>query len=683
MGSVIRIPMVQSSTDHDRLITVEETVEKQDEITSLLVEQQSLSLLPRRDIQIFDGDPLQFQTFMMAFEHSIEEKTASAKDCLYFLEQYTRGQPRELVRSCQHMPHDQGYAKAKFLLREHFGNSSIIASSYVDKVLTWPMLKSEDLKALQAYSFLLRGCCNAMGEIGSVYELDVTANMQIVIRKLPYKLRDAWRNVACDLQDKFHRRVTFRDIVEFIERQVKIASDPLFGNIQDSPVVARKEVRNVKSQPYSKAKGSSFATTVAMVDKRVVPSMKRGKASAVVKVCLFCGAGHTLDRCCLLENRTHSEKLSFLKENGVCFGCLCIGHRSKDCCKCLLCKVCSLKHPTLLHVHSKEKETDSEQAKGAPETANTNALISVQTSGLTGAGERDCILSILPVRVKSRKGDETLITYAFLDPGSSASFCTEALMNRLNLTGRRTGILLRTMGQEKVVNSHIVSDLEVAGLDTNWFCELPDIFAQESMPVHQGNIPRQEDLQRWPHLERVKITEIDSGVDLLIGTNVPKALEPWEVVRSVGGGPYAVKTLLGWTVNGPLRGDCNSDTACVQRHVTVNRISVVRLEELWEQQIKADFPECAQDEQLGMSKEDRYFMESVTKSATLVDGHYSVGLPLRRDDVKMPNNKTVAEQRALNLKRRFNRDRLFHADYTSFMSDMLSKGYAERCTVLL
>lgn len=77
--------------------------------------------------------------------------------------------------------------------------------------------------------------------------------MQTVVKKLPYKLRDRWRH-ACDLQDKFHRRMTFCDIVEFIERQVKVASDPLFGDIQDSPAVARKDVRSSKSQPYSKTK---------------------------------------------------------------------------------------------------------------------------------------------------------------------------------------------------------------------------------------------------------------------------------------------------------------------------------------------------------------------------------------------------------------------------------------------
>lgn len=90
--------------------------------------------------------------------------------------------------------------------------------------------------------------------------------------------------------------MNFRDIVEFIERQVRIVSDPIFGDIQEFPAVAaaRKDGRNSKPQPYSKAKGSSFATTIATADKRVEPSTKREKDSAV---CLFCGAGHTLDFC--------------------------------------------------------------------------------------------------------------------------------------------------------------------------------------------------------------------------------------------------------------------------------------------------------------------------------------------------------------------------------------------------
>lgn len=117
-------------------------------------------------------------------------------------------------------------------------------------------------------------------------------------------------------------------------------------------------------------------------------------------------------------------------------------------------------------------------------------------------------------------------------------------------------------------------------------------------------------------------------------------------------GPYAIKTILGWTSNGPLGGDSGDGMDAV----TVKRISVLNLEELWQQQFKTDFPECGYDEQPGQSREDQRFMKLVQDSARLVDGHYQVALPLRKSCVNMPNNKKVAEQRALNLKRRFKRD---------------------------
>ena len=165
-------------------------LEKQNEITSMLEEQQHHSVLPKRDMQTFDGDPLQFQTFMRSFEHNIEQKTLGARDRLYFLEQYTRGQPRELVRGCEHMHEAEGYAKAKSLLQEQFGNPMKIASAYMGKILAWPAIKSEDTKALQAYSIFLRRCNNAMRGINFSLELHTPSNMQTVIKKLPYKLKE-------------------------------------------------------------------------------------------------------------------------------------------------------------------------------------------------------------------------------------------------------------------------------------------------------------------------------------------------------------------------------------------------------------------------------------------------------------------------------------------------------------
>lgn len=193
------------------------------------------------------------------------------------------------------------------------------------------------------------------------------------------------------------------------------------------------------------------------------------------------------------------------------------------------------------------------------------------------------------------------------------------------------------------------------------------------MPVHQGNIPRERDLQRWPHLSRVNLPEIKAGIDLLIGTKVPKALEPLEVIHSRNDGTYAIRTMLGWTMYGPLFGDSENTMDCARPEVTVNRIAVVNLEDMWQQQFKMDFPECSQDGQTGYSKEDEKLMELETNSVKLVDGHYETGLPLKRR-VYMPNNRKIVEQHALHLKRRLQKDYVFLADYKTYIKDMVSKG---------
>ena len=168
---------------------------------------------------------------------------------------------------------------------------------------------------------------------------------------------------------------------------------------------------------------------------------------------------------------------------------------SKDCRKRLSCNICNLKHPQMLHIHQRRFEMDKHQAQ-TKEEADIRAIASVQTSGLTGAGEDNCKLSIVPVKVKAKKGNTTVHTYAFLDPGSTASFCTLGLMNKLNLQGRKSNILLRTMGQRKVVETSIVSGLEVTGLHGTDFCDLPCVYTQKNMPVHKGNIPHQNDINQ-------------------------------------------------------------------------------------------------------------------------------------------------------------------------------------------
>lgn len=124
---------------------------KQNEIKATSVHQQSLLPLPVRDIPVFDWDPLQYYTLIKAFKQGVEEK-ANIGDCLHYLEQYTRGQPRELVCSCQHINPDQGYIQAKEPLQKHCGNEYKIASAYMYMYIS---IKLEDVNALQGCSLFL------------------------------------------------------------------------------------------------------------------------------------------------------------------------------------------------------------------------------------------------------------------------------------------------------------------------------------------------------------------------------------------------------------------------------------------------------------------------------------------------------------------------------------------------
>ncbi len=81
-------------------------------------------------------------------------------------------------------------------------------------------------------------------------------------------------------------------------------------------------------------------------------------------------------------------------------------------------------------------------------------------------------------------------------------------MRKLNITGRKTNILIQTMSQDKSVPSYIVSGLEVSSLEENDFIPLPEIYTQQSIPIGSSNIPTKEELPKWPYLNKVQILRI-------------------------------------------------------------------------------------------------------------------------------------------------------------------------------
>lgn len=222
--------------------------------------------------------------------------------------------------------------------------------------------------------------------------------------KLPFKLREQWRTKAHDVMETTSERACFIDLVMFIERCVSILSDSLFGKIQDpvAGVAAGKSVTTLRSQAKNRLKGNVIASTVTsreVIDGSEAPTSDQGKSWKAG--CLCCSRSHLLEECRQFKGKTHKEKMQFLKEKGVCFACLRVGHMSNACEGRLTCNVCSKSHPTVLHM---KRPSPSELLNPSDQTAPA------KTCGHTGAGEDRCVFSILPVKVKSSKASDIITT---------------------------------------------------------------------------------------------------------------------------------------------------------------------------------------------------------------------------------------------------------------------------------
>lgn len=156
-----------------------------------------------------------------------------------------------------------------------------------------------------------------------------------------------------------------------------------------------------------------------------------------------------------------------MKGKGVCFSCLKSGHVSKECDKYLVCEVCSQTQYT-------------SQASHGGQGAKKQPLPKLVD---TGAGNEKYLLSIIPVLVKSAKGDKLIKTCALLDPGSSSTFCSEQLIN----------IFLCDMGQEQSVFCNVVAGLEITGINNHFF-SLPEVYTQKRIPDNLDNIVTQEEI---------------------------------------------------------------------------------------------------------------------------------------------------------------------------------------------
>ena len=664
---------------------------QQNRVMKEFVSQQQRNSLPMRRVPVFSGNPLDCCSFIRAFETVIESRESDYAGKLYYLEQHTAGRAQELVRSCLYMNAKAGYLKARKLLESKFGQKHKIALAYVDKVTNGPAIKAEDAEALESYATLLASCTNTLKAIGYSSKFESPDCMRKIIERLPPKLQASWRDNADRILDTEGRDICIDDISLFVEQKARALSNPVFGRL---PFLdkEKKNNRDRGQRSRSEKRGDKQIALVTITDKKPPSTSSHDSSNSAKpsqKKCLFCNADHTLAECSSLAKVPDAEQRDFVMKQRLCFSCLNGGHQSKGCYKRKPCIHCDRKHASVLHPGTSEVVVGVGTQQGLVGTEggedrlqslnsqsntvqNTNQSTGDHFWGLTTLeGSPVTALPILAVKVKVKGSPLCIETYALLDNGSNSTFCSASLMERLMVVGKKARLKLTTMGSSRNVDTALVNDLVVSDLDENVAILLPEVLSRPAVPVGRDEIQKQEDVDRWLHLQgHVYLTDLNSGVDLLIGADVPEALQPREIIPAADGGPYATRVDLGWVINGP--------TGRKQKYVPCSSFFITSKETHPMCAVCTDLEDAPYSDGLSMSRDDLKFMNIVEDSVVqCADGHYQVSLPLRNRNVKMPVNRSQAERSASYLKRKLSSDTKLREDYVAFLEEVISAGYAE------
>ena len=161
-------------------------------------------------------------------------------------------------------------------------------------------------------------------------------------------------------------------------------------------------------------------------------------------------------------------------------------------------------------------------------------------------------MPIVAVRVKAPGSDDCVETYALLDTGSSRSFCTEGLLDALQIEGRTETVAVSTLLGAIDYTSR-TADLQVSDMCGQEGLSLSNVHARAELPGLMWHKGKEVDVNRWPHLRGLSFPQARADqVGLVIGQDNSDALAPLSSIFGRRSEPYAVRTRLGWSLHGPL-----------------------------------------------------------------------------------------------------------------------------------
>ncbi|XP_057377943.1 uncharacterized protein LOC130699905 [Daphnia carinata] len=621
----------------------------------------------------FDGDPRDWLLFSSRFQALVHDVIPNDAQRLAILTEWVG--PNVLRRISPLLRAPRGYPAVLSYLKKHYGSSEQIARCQIRDLLSLPIVKPGDRQALELFSDQLHGAVVVLEQGGLEHDLKSAANLDQAIQKLPPLFQHRW---ARYVRKRLPRVVDLGDLDRFLEEVVE-EERIAFASVELAPRIEPRGKRVSFEHPNLTRHPSFKPSAAKSPPVRPPPTVLSTQAIREADiVCPSCGEAHRLSSCAEFRRMSPNDRALVVKEKGICFNCLGGKHRSTDCRSKPACESsgCRARHHSLVHGAERVFPERSGLRRFPPPNEDSSGVPGPQTFAIAPRSASNVLLAVVPVRL--RAGDRTLDVFALLDTVSQATLLREDAAEALGLTGRPRKIRFGTFhGKDPIVDTRLV-DFTVSSLDGKESCPVSDAFVVPHLNV--GHRRLKNSSTSLEYLRGLDFPARDATeVQVLIGMDVQDAHLNFEVRRPPAGvqGPNAVRTPFGWCVVGKTFPMSAAEAASIN---FVKLDSIELLEESVERFWRTQSLPVREAPKTFMSALDRCAVEQLEATIRHTGVRYEVGLPMRPDCPKLPDNKEFARRKFFALERRLQSNSDLRKAVSEQMQEVLRSGHATRVT---
>ena len=570
------------------------------------------------------GDPSEFRCFEAMVDGCIRPLVHLSELQKYFIiRSKLNGQPKKDVLGLEHDV--KPFTKAMTTLKKLYGDIGVLIRAKIDQITSWPRLAASDCKGMVEFAATVSALVTQLKSAPEGQaELNANSTACILYGRLSHTHQTAFLKA---MKAKNVNNFSLLDIDTWLQDTAAIARKKVQLNESiraERPSTNRDRQRKGAAAYHTESAGK--ATSDSSKWTSVSKTTRIDRKKSFQKTCPHCRGEHWLSRCDKFNDLTMEQRMSWIKAEKRCWQCARVHKNGKECDLRKPCRRCDKLHLTVLHDLVEQPGYGVYYSSFDP---NLSVFYGDRNPWLP-----DVSMKIVPVTLYAN--GHQLETHCLLDDAANFSLMLNEATEALGLKGESIEMPIATAREKCTPCKGVVVSLDIAPThDQDSRITISNVFSSSMLRLSEHSVPARDLQRRWPHLRGLPLPEFKKARPLLlIGSDHPDLIVPIESHFGPEGAPVAVRTKLGWAIQGPMlksrrRNEVNFLSA--QSTMEADKVLHENVCRLWQ----SDAQMYLDRKQATRSKQDQRAVDLLEEKSTYVNvgGLVRVATPLlwRRD----------------------------------------------------